>query len=168
MYSIDRSKAKLVLGIDPGLNNTGWGIVRCKSNTFEYIASGTVTNASEHGAAIRLKKIFDNLLQIIESYQPYECSVEETFVNRNPYLSLKLGYAKGVALLAASSKGLPVFEYAPCLVKKALTGNGSASKHQIANMIKCLMPHNKAQSEHETDALAIAICHINTLPVVIK
>lgn len=165
MYSFNRAVQKLVLGVDPALNNTGWGVVSCKNNTFDYIASGTIINAMESDTPTKLKIIHDAILKNIANYKPLECAVEETFVNRNPYLSLKLGYAKGIILLVAAEVNLPVFEYAPSLIKKALTNNGKASKERVASMVRCLLPRHKAQSDHETDALAIAICHINTLKI---
>jgi crossover junction endodeoxyribonuclease RuvC len=163
--STDRSVPKLVLGVDPGLNNTGWGLVLCKNNIFEYIASGTIHNLMQVDTHLKLKAIYDGLIEVIERYLPVECAVEETFVNSNKRISLKLGYAKGTVLLVAAQKCLPIFEYAPCSVKKALTSDGQASKSQMSNMISCLMPRHNAQSEHEADALSIAICHINTLQV---
>jgi crossover junction endodeoxyribonuclease RuvC len=156
---------KLVLGIDPGLNNTGWGLVLCRNNAFEYVASGTIHNRMQLDTHIKLKAIYDGLFKVIERYLPIECAVEETYVNSNKLISLKLGYAKGTALLVAAQKYLPIFEYAPCAVKKALTSDGRASKNQMSSMISCLMPRHNAQSEHEADALGIAICHINTLRV---
>ena len=152
-----------ILGIDPGLNNTGWGILNVQSNNFQYIASGTITNSSKMTTGTRLKKIHDELTKVIENYTPTECAIEETFVNKNPHLSLKLGYSKGVAILVATQAKIEVFEYAPRAIKQAIAGTGGASKNQISTMLKYLLPTHKACSEHEHDALAIAICHANTI-----
>ena len=152
----------LVLGIDPGLNNTGWGLVSYINNTFGYIASGTIKNGSAIETCLKLKNIYDKLINVIQKETPTECAIEDTFVNKNPRISLKLGYAKGVAMLAATKNNLQVFEYAPREIKSAFAGSGKASKEQMTGMLKYLLPLHKASSEHEVDALAIAICHINT------
>jgi crossover junction endodeoxyribonuclease RuvC len=152
----------IILGIDPGLNNTGWGLVGYTNNTFNYLGSGTITNSSAIETDIKLKTIYDELCEVIRKAQPTECAIEETFVNQNPRLSLKLGYAKGVAMLAAAQNNLKLFEYSPRSIKSAFAGSGKASKDQMMGMLKYLLPKHKASSEHEADALAVAICHINT------
>jgi len=158
----------LVLGIDPGLNNTGWGLVSYRNNTFDYIASGTIKNAGALETSAKLKKIYDRLITVIEQEAPTECAIEDTFVNKNPRISLKLGYAKGVAMLAATQNNLQVFEYAPREIKSAFAGSGKANKDQMTGMLKYLLPKHQASTEHEVDALAIAICHINTVSFKIK
>jgi crossover junction endodeoxyribonuclease RuvC len=152
----------IILGIDPGLNNTGWGVIRYVNQTFDYISSGTITNSGSIETDAKLKTIYDGLCDVIRKAQPTECAIEETFVNQNPRLSLKLGYAKGVAMLAAAQNNLKLFEYSPRLIKSAFAGSGKASKDQMGGMLKYLLPKHQASSEHEVDALAIAICHINT------
>jgi crossover junction endodeoxyribonuclease RuvC len=153
--------ADIILGIDPGLLNTGWGIIKKEGSKLSYIASGTIATQSNEEMSQRLFRISSELEKIIESYRPLDCAIEETFVNKNPMLSLKLGYAKGVAILAAGKQGLNIFEYAPRLVKKALVGNGGAQKDQIFYMIKQLLPLARVTNDHESDALAISICHAN-------
>lgn len=151
----------LVLGIDPGLNNTGWGLVSYVNNTFSYVTGGTIKNKESFETGLKLKNIYNELISITEKENPTECAIEDTFVNKNPRVSLKLGYAKGVALLAATKSNLRVFEYAPREIKSAVAGTGTATKEQMLRMLKYLLPLHKASSEHEADALAIAICHIN-------
>ncbi|NRA74179.1 MAG: crossover junction endodeoxyribonuclease RuvC [Rickettsiales bacterium] len=152
----------IVLGIDPGLNNTGWGIVSCKNNNFKYINCGTIVNHHKIETHLKLKKIYDTLDDIIKRESPIECAIEETFVNKNPRLSLKLGYSKAIAILAATQNNLKIFEYTPRAIKKAFAGSGKADKDQMTGMLKYLLPTHEASSEHEADALALAICHINT------
>lgn len=152
----------IILGIDPGLNNTGWGVVRHVNQTFDYIASGTIVNAGSLEISIKLKNIYDALLEVIKQQYPAECAIEDTFMNRNPRLSIKLGYAKGVAMLAVAQNNLKITEYSPRAIKSAFSGSGKADKDQMIGMLKYLLPRHKAASEHEVDALAIAICHINT------
>ncbi len=151
--------SSIILGIDPGLLNTGWGVIKKDGSFLSYIASGTIVTKSAEDMSHRLCKISSELETVINLYKPIECAIEETFVNKNPMLSLKLGYAKGVAILAAGKSNVSVFEYAPRLVKKSLVGSGSAEKNQIFYMVKQLMPLAKIANDHESDALAIAICH---------
>jgi crossover junction endodeoxyribonuclease RuvC len=151
----------IILGIDPGLNNTGWGIVSHFNNNFKYIASGTIVNPGAAEIGTKLQNIYQALCGVIQAQLPSECAIEETFVNRNPRLSLKLGYAKGVAMLVAAENNLKIFEYAPRQIKSAFSGSGKAGKDQMMGMLRYLLPLHKASNEHEADALAIAICHIN-------
>ena len=153
---------RIILGIDPGLVNTGWGIITSSGSRLSYIASGTVVTKASDPMANRLQKIYQELIRAIAEYRPLECAIEETFVNKNPMLSLKLGHARGVAMLAAGINGIPVGEYAPRLVKKALVGSGAAEKAQLAFIIKHLLPLAKINTEHESDAIAVAICHANS------
>ena len=149
----------IILGVDPGLLNTGWGIIKKDGNSLFYIATGTIITKSSDEMSYRLCKISDELTKAINLYNPTECAVEETFVNRNPMLSLKLGYSKGVTMLTAGKSNLSVFEYAPRLVKKSLVGSGRAQKDQVFYMVKQLLPLAQITNDHESDALAIAICH---------
>lgn len=153
------SNSNIILGIDPGLLNTGWGVIKKDGSALSFVAGGTIHTKSSEEMAQRLCTISDGLAKVIEAYNPYECAIEETFVNKNPMLSLKLGYGKGAAMLTAGKQGLKVFEYAPRLVKKSLVGSGSAQKEQIFYIIKQLLPLAKVNNDHESDALAIAICH---------
>lgn len=151
----------VVLGVDPGLLKTGWGVVKFEGGNLSYINSGTIFTNSKLSMEERLKNIFVNLNLVIQTYKPNYMSIEEIFVNNNAVSSLKLGQARGVAILAAGMNNLKVYEYLPNAIKKAVTGIGKASKQQIVLMIKCLLPLSNTQTEDEADALAMAICHIN-------
>ena len=151
----------LVLGVDPGLLKTGWGIVRFENGNLTYVGSGTIFTNSKLPIEERLKNIFTNLDNIIKDYKPNCMSIEETFVNNNAVSSLKLGHARGVAILSAGMNNIKVYEYLPNAIKKAVTGVGKASKEQVVAMIKCLLPLSNTKTEDEADALAMAICHVN-------
>lgn len=155
----------IVIGIDPGLIKTGYGVVKFENNTTYYVASGTIKTNTSLPIENRLKNIFDKLSEILDRYKPDYFSIEETFVNNNPISSLKLGQARGIAILCAGLKDLQVFEYKPNTIKKSVTGVGKAAKNQISMMIKCLLPSVNLKTEDEADALAIAICHVNHLTI---
>jgi crossover junction endodeoxyribonuclease RuvC len=148
-----------IVGIDPGLRHTGWGIVGAQSNKLSFIASGTIDTDSAAPLAERLKTLHDGLFQIIKSQLPDEAAVEATFVNRDGAATLKLGQARGICMLVPALAGLTVAEYAPNLVKKSVVGAGHADKVQIRAMVKLLLPRAEFKTEHAADALAIAICH---------
>lgn len=149
----------LIMGIDPGLRHTGWGIVDFTNNQFRHIANGTL-NISEKGTLPeRLAEIYKRLKEVLEQYKPEEVAVEEVFVNVNPSSTLKLGQARGVAILTPSILGISVFEYSPNLIKKSVVGIGHATKEQIQMMVGVLLNKPKIDSEHSGDALAMAICH---------
>jgi len=150
-----------IVGIDPGLRRTGWGVIDSDGVRLTYIASGHLASTSEEALAYRLREIFDGLLGVIASFKPGEAAVEETFVNDNARATLKLGQARGMALLAPATRGLTVAEYSPNLIKKSVVGTGHADKRQIQAMIGFLLPRAKVASADEADALAIAICHAN-------
>jgi crossover junction endodeoxyribonuclease RuvC len=126
-----------------------------------YIASGTVTSDTDETLAFRLRQIYEGLTSVIASFKPSEAAVEETFVNKDARSTLKLGQARGIALLAPAMRGLPVAEYAANVIKKTVVGAGHAEKNQIQAMIGFLLPKAKFDSADEADALAIAICHAN-------
>ena len=157
----------IVLGVDPGLIKTGFGIVAFINNNLKYIASGTIFTDTRMSIESRLKNIYDELTKIIKEYKPDFFSIEETFVNNNPISSLKLGQARGVAILCAGENNLkvfeykPIFEYKPNTIKKSVTGVGKATKDQVGMMVKTLLPVVNLKTEDEADALAIAICHVN-------
>lgn len=151
-----------VIGIDPGLTVTGWGIVSRENNQISYISSGFIESSAKESTAQRLKKIHANLSRVVSEFKPDEFAIEKTFVNKNPLSSLKLGQARGVAILTASLHDLEVFEYAPNLIKKSVTGAGKADKRQVMTMIKFLLPSVQLKSKDEADALAVAICHCNS------
>lgn len=150
-----------IMGIDPGLRRTGWGIIESDGVRLAYVASGHITSNGEDDLAYRLCELFDGLAGVIASFQPSEAAVEETFVNENPRATLKLGQARGIALLAPATKGLRVAEYQPNLIKKTVVGAGHAEKRQIQMMVSMLLPKARFESADEADALAIAICHAN-------
>lgn len=148
-----------IIGIDPGLRRTGWGVVEQSGNALRFIASGTVASNAKADLAARLCQLHDGLAQIIEKHLPGEAAVETTFVNRDATATLKLGQARGIALLVPALAGLPVSEYAPNAVKKSVIGVGHGDKKQIHMMVKVLMPKAVFDSDDAADALAIAVCH---------
>src|SRR5262245_45570292 len=150
-----------IIGIDPGLRRTGWGVIESDGVRLSYIASGLITSAADEELAHRLRELYQGISTVIASFQPREAAVEETFVNENARATLKLGQARGMALLAPAMAGLRVAEYPPNLVKKAVVGTGHAEKQQIQAMIGFLLPKARVESADEADALAIAICHAN-------
>lgn len=150
-----------IIGIDPGLRRTGWGVVESDGVRLSYVASGHLSSTSNEVLAYRLREIFEGISSVIASFSPLEAAVEETFVNENARATLKLGQARGMALLAPAMKGLRVAEYSPNLIKKSVVGSGHADKRQIQAMIGILLPRAKFDSADEADALAIAICHAN-------
>jgi len=148
-----------ILGIDPGLRRTGWGVIEALGNRLSFIASGTVTSDNKKDLAERLVQLHNGLTDVVERQGPMEAAVEHTFVNKDAGATLKLGQARGIALLVPSLAGLLVAEYAPNLVKKTVVGTGHAEKEQIRAMVKVLMPKAVFNSDDAADALAIAICH---------
>jgi crossover junction endodeoxyribonuclease RuvC len=154
-----RETAIRIIGIDPGLRRTGWGIVEADGVRLAYVASGLITSDGEDDLAYRLRALHAGLVEVIARFAPQEAAVEETFVNKDARATLKLGQARGIALLAPAQRGLRVAEYPPNVVKKTVTGTGHGEKRQIAAMIGFLLPRAKFESADEADALAIAICH---------
>lgn len=148
-----------ILGIDPGLRRTGWGLIDCEGNRLIFIACGSVETSEKHDLGARLVAIHDGLTRVIAEHTPHEAAVENTFVNVNGAATLKLGQARGIAMLVPSRAGIAVSEYAPNLVKKTVVGAGHADKDQIRMMIGVLLPRAEPQSEDACDALAIAVTH---------
>ncbi|MBK9081649.1 MAG: crossover junction endodeoxyribonuclease RuvC [Rhizobiales bacterium] len=148
-----------ILGIDPGLRQTGWGVIDCEGSRLVFVACGRVRSSDKLTLAERLREIHDGLRDVIDRHAPDEAAVEETFVNRDPQSALRLGQARGVALLAPAGAGLAVAEYAANLVKKTVTGAGHAEKQQVQMMIRVLLPKANADSADAADALAVAITH---------
>ena len=148
-----------ILGLDPGLRNTGWGIVDSMGNRLTYVAHGVAHSNGNDDLASRLSQLYRELLKIIHLYAPQEAAVEETFVNKNPSSTLKLGMARGIVLLAPAESGLPVGEYAANRVKKSVVGVGHADKNQVAVMVQRLLPGCGVVDADAADALAVAICH---------
>lgn len=147
-----------LLGLDPGLRHTGWGIVDAEGNRLRHVASGRV-DSGEGTMAERLVRLHDGITEVIGRYRPDEAAIEETYVNKNPSSTLKLGLARGVVILAPARAGLTVAEYAPSLVKKSVVGAGQAEKEQVERMVRMLLPGSDPGSADAADALAIAICH---------
>jgi crossover junction endodeoxyribonuclease RuvC len=148
-----------IIGIDPGLRRTGWGVVDALGNSLRFVAAGTVASTDKAELARRLCELHDGLVAVLDAHRPDEAAVEATFVNRDAAATLKLGQARGVAMLVPARAGLSVGEYAPNAVKKAVIGVGHGDKGQIHMMVKVLLPKASFDSEHAADALAIAICH---------
>jgi crossover junction endodeoxyribonuclease RuvC len=148
-----------IIGIDPGLMHTGWGIIGVQGTRLSYVADGTIKSDANAPLAGRLCQLHDQLREVIGAFQPDEAAVEETFVNKDARATLKLGQARGIALLVPAQAGLSVSEYAPNLVKKTVVGSGHAEKQQIQAMVKILLPKATPSSADSADALAIAICH---------
>ena len=148
-----------ILGIDPGLRRTGWGVIEELGNRLVFVGCGSVDSDDKASVAERLVTIHDGLTRIVAEFRPHEAAVEATFVNKDASATLKLGQARGVALLVPAQAGLSVAEYAPNLVKKTIVGAGHGEKAQIRMMIGVLLPKADPQSDDAADALAIAVCH---------
>jgi crossover junction endodeoxyribonuclease RuvC len=148
-----------ILGIDPGLRRTGWGIVQIAGNRLSFLGCGSVTTNDRDALAARLLAIHDGLMRILDEFRPDEAAVEATFVNKDANATLKLGQARGIAMVVPARAGVPVAEYAPNLVKKTIVGAGHGDKVQIRMMIGVLLPKSDPQSEDAADALAIAVTH---------
>ncbi|WP_308909256.1 crossover junction endodeoxyribonuclease RuvC [Pseudokordiimonas caeni] len=152
-----------VLGLDPGLQRTGWGIVDAVGTRLSHVANGTVTTDPKASLAERLVQLADGLRAVLADWKPEACAVEETFVNKNPTSTLKLGQARGIALYVPAKAGLIVAEYTPNHVKKSVVGVGHAAKEQIDAMVKMLLPGVKITGPDAADALAVAITHAHHL-----
>jgi crossover junction endodeoxyribonuclease RuvC len=148
-----------ILGIDPGLRRTGWGVVAIQGTRLSFLACGSVASDDKAALSARLVCIHDGLRQVVAQHVPDEAAVEATFVNRDAAATLKLGQARGIAMLVPALAGLPVAEYAPNLVKKTIVGAGHSEKVQIRMMVKVLLPKADPQSDDAADALAIAVTH---------
>jgi len=148
-----------ILGVDPGLRRTGWGVVISRGNSLAFVAAGTIHAPLEGELAHRLLALHEGLTAIVAEHDPDEAAVEQTFVNRDASATLKLGQARGIALLVPAAAGLSVAEYAPNAVKKTIVGAGHAEKRQIRAMVRVLLPRASFDSDDAADALAIAICH---------
>lgn len=149
----------IILGIDPGSRITGFGIIQSIKQKQNYIASGCIKITTVNCWGSRLKQIYDNLLQIINQYQPNQVSIEKVFVHKNVSSALKLGQARGAAIVAAASMGLSVHEYSARQIKQAVVGFGNADKQQIQSIVQTILCLNQAPQQDAADALAIAMCH---------
>ena len=148
-----------LIGIDPGLRKTGWGIIDVEGSRLIHVANGIVLSDDKYSLAERLVQLYDGLTEVLADWQPDSAAVEETFVNKNPLSTLKLGQARGIALLVPSMAGIPVAEYSPNHIKKSVVGAGHAGKGQVASMLRVLLPQAEINGEDAGDALAVAICH---------
>lgn len=148
-----------LIGLDPGLRATGWGVVEERNGVLVFVADGVVTTDPASALADRLVQLADGLAEVIRDFRPAEAAVERSFVNRNAVSTLKLGQARGIALLVPAQAGIPVTEYLPNLVKKTVVGTGHAAKEQVQMMVRVLLPGAAARAADAADALAVAICH---------
>lgn len=152
---------KIILGVDPGLHHTGWAVIGSDGLKYQFIASGTVTTNPKDDMQVRLLKISTELAEVINHHKPKTAGIEEVFVNKNNLSSLKLGHARGAIILTLAQNNIKASEYSATKVKKSVTGVGRAEKEQIDMMVKILMPKATPKTEHESDAIAIAITHAN-------
>nr|MBQ0091024.1 crossover junction endodeoxyribonuclease RuvC [Candidatus Enterousia merdequi] len=153
---------KRILGIDPGLLHTGWSVIDVAGSTRKYIASGVILPSTKIDFSQRLAFIFNGVSELCEKFNPDECSIEVIFVNKNGKTTLLLGHARASAITAVAVRNIPVYEYEPNTVKKALTGMGHAEKDQIYKMLSILLPTAHPKTPDESDAIAIALTHANT------
>ena len=148
-----------IIGIDPGLQKTGWGIIEASGSSLRFVDCGLIKPNPKSEMAERLQFLSEELTQVLTQYEPKTAAIEDTFVNQNPTTSLKLGMARGALMLTLAQYGLDVSEYAPNKIKKSVVGQGHAAKDQMGMMVKVLLPSCGSPSEDEADALAIAITH---------
>lgn len=154
-----------ILGIDPGLQKTGWGVIHQKNNQLSFIACGTIAPKASWALSDRLKFLHDGIAEVVAAHGPETSAIEETFVNMNAVSTLKLGNARGALMLSLAIHGLPVAEYASTQVKKSVVGVGRAEKGQVETMVKILLPGCGTGGPDAMDALAIAICHAHHHPL---
>jgi crossover junction endodeoxyribonuclease RuvC len=152
-----------ILGLDPGLRYTGWGLIERRGNNLKFITAGRIVTPDKGELASRLGFLFNELQRVVDETKPDQAAVEETFSNANARSTLKLGMARGVVLLAPALTGIPVAEYAANTIKKTVVGAGHADKNQIQHMVKMLLPQADFSTADAADALAIAICHAHHL-----
>jgi crossover junction endodeoxyribonuclease RuvC len=150
-----------ILGIDPGSRRTGFGVIEVQQQRLIYLGSGGI-NLRSTALPLRLQEIYTGITKIIEQYQPTTAAIEQVFIHRNIAAALKLGQARGVAIVAAVQAGLDLYEYAPTQIKQAVVGHGHAEKIQVQHMVKVLLSLSAIPSADAADALAIAICHVHT------
>ncbi len=159
------SQSLRIIGIDPGLRATGWGIIETQGSHIRHIANGTIKTTDSHALPLRLLKLNQELAKIITQHSPHGAAIEKTFVNSNAASSLKLSHARGVLMVTLAQADLIAEEYDPTKIKKAIVGNGRADKSQISAMLAILLPQATPDSADAADALAIAICHAHHLPI---
>ncbi|MCL1902098.1 MAG: crossover junction endodeoxyribonuclease RuvC [Alphaproteobacteria bacterium] len=151
-----------ILGIDPGLIHTGWAVIDVAGDMRRYVASGVILPPKLAPLPVRLAHIFSEVKKLCEVWSPDAASVEYTFVNKNPTTTLLLGHARAASIVAIGTFEIPIYEYEPNNIKKAITGAGHADKSQVDAMVKILLPGAAPKSADESDAIAIALCHANT------
>lgn len=156
-----KTESQRILGIDPGSRATGYGVIAKKGIRLYFVTCGVIRLSNKYSFSERLKIIFDGLCEVIANHKPTVAAVEDVFVAANPRTALKLGHARGVAVLAALHNGLPVYDYTPRMVKQAVVGYGNADKHQVQQMVRVLLQLSAAPSADAADALAVAMCHAN-------
>jgi crossover junction endodeoxyribonuclease RuvC len=156
----------IVIGVDPGTQRTGWGLVRSAGSRIEHVDCGVIVPGARLPLSGKVKLIHDRLAAILRIHAPDAMAVEEVFVAKNSRSALMLGHARGAVLLAGADAGVPIFGYSPTTVKKGITGNGSATKHQVQEMVKLLLKLGEIAQEDAADALALAICHAFHSPAV--
>lgn len=149
----------IILGIDPGTHTTGFGLIENQKNSVRHLENGLIIGSEKNPLPLRLKKIYEIICKLIEQFKPEAIALEDIFMSKNARSSLKLGTARGVVMLACAQKALPVFEYPPALIKKAISGNGQASKEQMQKMVQIHLKLKEAAAEDAADALAVALCH---------
>ena len=152
----------IILGIDPGSRVTGYGVIRAEKGQFYYIDSGCIRTTTDEGLSRRLMDIFDGICELLESHTPDEVAIEQVFMHQNPSSALKLGHARGAAMVAVASHRTPLFEYSAREVKQAVVGYGAAEKEQVKQMVVNILLLNRVPQTDAADALAIAICHSHT------
>ena len=152
-----------ILGIDPGLLHTGWAIIDTQGQNRKYIASGVILPPTRDAMPMRLANIFRGVSKLVDTFTPDVCSIEITFVNKNPQTTLALGHARAAAIVAVASRDIPIYEYEPNKIKKALTSAGHADKDQVYKMVRILLPAARPKTPDESDAIAIALAHANML-----
>jgi len=150
-----------LIGLDPSLTRTGWGIIDVKGRDFAFVASGAVRTNPKQTMAERLGHLDCELGKVLETHGPAEAALEQIFVNRNPRSTLALGLARGAVFVSVARRQMPVHEYAPATVKQAVTGQGNASKERVAALVRALLPKATLETHDASDALAVAICHAN-------
>ena len=156
-----KTESLRILGIDPGSRATGYGVIAKKGVRLYYVTCGVIRLSDKYSFSERLKIIFDGLCEVIEAHKPTIAAVEDVFVAANPRSALKLGHARGVAVLAALHNGLKVHDYTPRMVKQAVVGYGNADKLQVQQMVRLLLQLSAPPSADAADALAVAMCHAN-------
>ncbi len=159
----------VILGVDPGSMATGFGVLRCNGRRAEVLGYGCIKSKKGRPFPERLRDIYEGIVEVIERYRPDQMAVEDIFYSNNVKTALKIGHARGVVLLAAANRGIPVVEYSPREVKRSVVGSGSASKEQVQFMVKAILGLGELPEPYDvSDALAVALCHANRLEIPLK